>query len=66
MSRPTTTSIESAPVVVGMRARWISGQSTMNVNITFGAHSLEDALALIKGATDAAPLFRASLEEEQS
>jgi hypothetical protein len=56
---------DAAPVVVNMNAQWTSGSSTMSVTISFGATDLADALALIHSATDAAPLFKASLEEEQ-
>jgi hypothetical protein len=53
-------------VVVNMEADWTSGASKMHVSIAFGTHTLDDALRLIKAATDGAPLFNATLEEGTS
>ena len=49
---------ELPPVEVRMTAQWTSGTTTMNVNLTFAAATLDDALRLVKRASSGAPLFR--------
>jgi len=53
------------PVTVSLRAHWSSGSSSMNVLVRFFAPDLDEALRLIKRATDAAPIFNNPLEEGQ-
>lgn len=57
----------SPPVIVNMDARWSSGSTSMHVTISFGTHTLEDALDLIRRTSPTgAPLFNATLEEGTS
>lgn len=53
------------PVVVNLTGEWQSGSSQMQVSIHFNAATLDEALALIRRATDGAPLFKNPLEEGQ-
>jgi len=52
-------------VTVSLKAHWSSGSSEMDVTVNFAAPTLDRALALIKRATDAAPIFNNPLEEGQ-
>ena len=55
---------EPRRVTVSLRSQWVSGTTTMNVNIDFQAADLDEALRLIRSATPlGAPLFNANLEE---
>ena len=51
------------PVTVSLKAHWSSGSSEMDVTVNFSAPDLDTALAWIKRATDAAPIFNNPLEE---
>jgi len=51
------------PVTVSLRAHWQTGSSEMDVTVSFSASDLDEALRLIKRATDAAPIFNNPLEE---
>lgn len=55
------------PVVVHLSAQWASGSSAMKCDVSFTAQTLDEALRMIRGATDAAPIFKphfGALEEE--
>jgi hypothetical protein len=61
MAEPIITASE--PVVVTLTGEWQSGSSQMHVTINFSAANLDEALVLVKRATDGAPLFKNPLEE---
>lgn len=50
--------MSEAPVTVVLATETQSGNATVKVSVHFGAASLEEALALIKRATDGAPLLK--------
>jgi len=52
-------------VWVSLTGEWTSGPSQVHVTIEFSALTLDEALALIKRATDGAPSFKNPLEEGQ-
>lgn len=53
-----TVPAEAPPVVVSLTSETHSGSATVTVTVTFGAADLDTALALIKRATDGAPLLK--------
>jgi hypothetical protein len=57
--------MEERTVDITIVGEWTSGPSQMHVTLNFSAHSLDEALALIKRATDGAPSFKNPLEEGQ-
>jgi hypothetical protein len=57
--------MSEAPVTVKLVTQTHSGSATVTVDVSFGAASLEEALRLIRVATDGAPMLK-SPEEGRS
>lgn len=55
--------MSEAPVTVTLSTETRSGNATVHVTVHFGAHSLEEALRLIRVATDGAPMFKSPEED---
>lgn len=54
---------EDNRVVVAIETETTSGQAKTHVTISFRAPNLEEALRMVRVATDGAPLFKNPLEE---
>ena len=54
---------DHSTVTVTLHSHWSSGSSEMDSTIEFMARSLDEALRLIRVATDAAPIFKSPEEE---